>query len=287
MPLLNAPLPRMAGRLSFMRAACSNLEDVRVGDLVIVGLPVEDIDSPNSGQSLAPRALRETSVYFGWHANPQFAHPVDVDDRRVISAAGMFDRMSDLGDLRAPNLVEGLAEVDRTLGALPATAVYLGGSQALIDQHLSEDARPLVRLGGMSETAALTLAPLSGSDLPPDPQRTQAEIDRLVRDHIGSAQSASVVFDLSVFKTNLSGLCDRPRLGGCTLPEVTRWLSVLGETSVSSIFLTGLNPTLSGMGIIKTGQRLMVTALLGFIYAKLGAARAKPQCSERPEAQRV
>ena len=85
MPLRSAPLPRMAGHLSFMRAQTKAISDVRPGDLAVLGVPFEDTSAPYAGQSLAPRALRETSVYFGWHANPQFSHPVDIDARQDIS----------------------------------------------------------------------------------------------------------------------------------------------------------------------------------------------------------
>ena len=74
MPLRSAPLPRMAGHLSFMRAQPKTISDLQRGDLAVLGLPFEDTCAPFAGQSLAPRALRETSVYFGWHANPQFSH---------------------------------------------------------------------------------------------------------------------------------------------------------------------------------------------------------------------
>ena len=84
MPLRSAPLPRMAGHLSFMRAQTKAICDVRPGDLAVLGVPFEDTSAPYAGQSLAPRALRETSVYFGWHANPQFSHPVDIDARQDI-----------------------------------------------------------------------------------------------------------------------------------------------------------------------------------------------------------
>lgn len=84
MPLRSAPLLRMAGHLSFMRAQHKLIHDVRPGDLAVLGVPFEDTTAPHAGQSMAPRALRETSVYFGWHANPQFSHPVDIDARQVI-----------------------------------------------------------------------------------------------------------------------------------------------------------------------------------------------------------
>jgi agmatinase len=79
-----------------------------------------------------------------------------------------------------------------------------------------------------------------------------------------------VQFDLSVFETSLGALCDYPRLGGCDLETVAQWLSALGQHEASAIMLTGLNPNRPGMGVVKVGQRLMVTALLAFIYARLG-----------------
>ena len=104
MPLRSAPLPRMAGHLSFMRAQNKAICDVRSGDLAVLGLPFEDTSAPYAGQSLAPRALRETSVYFGWHANPQFSHPVDIDARQDIQTDGLHERLCDLGDiLRGPD----------------------------------------------------------------------------------------------------------------------------------------------------------------------------------------
>ena len=277
MPLLDAPLPRMAGRLSFMRAACGSLDDVQPGGVAIIGLPVEDLDANHAGQSLAPRGLRETSVYFGWHANPQFQHPVDVDDRREISAAGIFERMVDLGDIRAASIPDALCSLQSRLWDRQATAIYLGGNEALINALPGPIVDvPVVRLGGRGVASDLSLAPLSGPGVPPDPSRTAVAVQDMVRAHLGGRNRAIAVFDLSVFATSLSGLCDRPRIGGCTLPEVTLWLSALGGAGVSAVFLTGLNPTLSGMGIIKTGQRLMVTALLSFVYARLGVAHPAP-----------
>ena len=277
MPLLDAPLPRMAGRLSFMRAAYGTLDDVKPGGMAIVGLPVEDPDSTRSGQSLAPRGLRETSVYFGWHANPQFQHPIDVDNRREISAAGIFERMVDLGDLRTASMEEALCVLQPLLWNRMATTVYLGGNARTVDALLAHFAETrIVRLGGRGNATDLTLAPLSGPGVPSDPTRPRDTVRAMISSHLGGCRHSVAVFDLSVFATSLSGLCDHPRLGGCGLPEVALWLSALGESEVTTIFLTGLNPTLSGMGIIKTGQRLMVTALLSFVYAKLGAAHSTP-----------
>ena len=64
MPLRSAPLPRMAGHLSFMRSQTKAISDVRSGDLAVLGLPFEDTSAPYAGQSLAPRALRETCLLY-------------------------------------------------------------------------------------------------------------------------------------------------------------------------------------------------------------------------------
>jgi agmatinase len=277
MPLLDAPLPRMAGRLSFMRAACGTLDDVKPGGMAIVGLPVEDLESKHSGQSLAPRGLRETSVYFGWHANPQFQHPIDVEDRREISAAGIFERMLDLGDLRATSVETALPALQSLLWERKATTIYLGGNPGIVDALLEPFARSrVVRLGGMGNANDLALAPLSGNGVHSDPDRPPETVRAMLHSFLDGSQQPVAVFDLSVFATSISGLCDNPRIGGCHLPEVALWLSALGEAKVTTIFLTGLNPTLSGMGIIKTGQRLMVTALLSFVYASFGVAHSAP-----------
>jgi agmatinase len=270
MPLLDAPVPRMAGRLSFMRAARKSLDDVRRGDLVIIGLPLEDSNARHQGQTLAPRGLRETSVYFGWHANAQFSHPVDVNDRRRINTSGMFDRMGDLGDLDLSGGSAVLSDLQDHLSINGVDAIFLGGNADSLRPLLAKN--PVVQLGGVGRAGVLSLAPLRGPGVESDPARSTEMIEVIITEHIGTAGTATAVFDLSVFATHLSGLCDRPRLGGSDLPEVARWLTALGKLPVSSVFLTGLNPTLSGMGVIKTGQRLMVTALLRFVYARLGAA---------------
>ena len=131
MPLRSAPLPRMAGHLPFMRAQTKAICDVRPGDLAVLGVPFEDTGAPHAGQSLAPRALRETSVYFGWHANPQFSHPVDIDARQNISTDGLHERLCDLGDISLGSqdavhaaLRAAVSQINNT----GACAVILGGS---------------------------------------------------------------------------------------------------------------------------------------------------------------
>ncbi|WP_171101200.1 MULTISPECIES: arginase family protein [unclassified Ruegeria] len=274
MPLRSAPLPRMAGHLSFMRAQTKAIRDVRPGDLAVLGVPFEDTSAPHAGQSLAPRALRETSVYFGWHANPQFSHPVDIDARQDISTDGLHQRLCDLGDISPGSedaIHAALGAATRQISRNGACAVILGGSDCL--SETVQSALPecqTAQLGGTPNDARdFQIAPLpngGGTACNPDTAAQLAAFSKW-RD---VSKPLFVRFDLSVFETSLSALCDRPRLGGCDLETVVQWLELLGQHEVSAIMLTGLNPNRPGMGVVKVGQRLMVTALLAFIYARLG-----------------
>jgi agmatinase len=280
MPLRSAPLPRMAGHLSFMRAQTKAICDVRPGDLAVLGVPFEDTSAPYAGQSLAPRALRETSVYFGWHANPQFSHPVDIDARQDISTDGLHERLCDLGDI-SPGPDEAihaaLKAATRQISRNGACAIILGGSDRL--SETVQSALPncqTAQLGGTPDDARdFHVAPLlkgGGTTCTVDTTAQLAAFSEW-RD---VSKPLFVRFDLSVFETSLSALCDRTRLGGCDLDTVVQWLSVLGQHEVSAIMLTGLNPNRPGMGVVKVGQRLMVTALLAFIYARLGFGTEDP-----------
>jgi agmatinase len=273
MPLRSAPLPRMAGHLSFMRAQTKAISDVRPGDLAVLGIPFEDTSAPHAGQSLAPRALRETSVYFGWHANPQFSHPVDIDARLDIQTDGLHERLCDLGDISLGQdeaIHEALKLAISQINSNGACAVILGGSD-----HLSETVQTAlpdcqtVQLGGLPRhDRDFHVAPLPNGYATTCKLETAAQLTRLSQWRDAS-KPLFVQFDLSVFETSLSTLCDRPRLGGCDLDTVAKWLSALGQHEVNAIMLTGLNPNRPGMGVVKVGQRLMVTALLVFIYARL------------------
>jgi agmatinase len=274
MPLRSAPLPRMAGHLSFMRAQTKAICDVRSGDLAVLGVPFEDITAPYAGQSLAPRALRETSVYFGWHANPQFSHPVDIDARQAISTDGLHERLCDLGDISPGSEDEihaALKAATSQISRISACAVILGGSDRL--SETVQSALPscqTVQLGGTPrDVRDFHISPL------PNEGGTTCNLDTAAQFAAFAqwrdiSKPLFVRFDLSVFETSLSALCDRPRLGGCDLDTVVQWLSVLGQNKVNAIILTGLNPNRPGMGVVKVGQRLMVTALLAFIYTRLG-----------------
>ncbi len=280
MPLRSAPLPRMAGHLSFMRAQTKAIGDVRPGDLAVLGVPFEDTSAPHAGQSLAPRALRETSVYFGWHANPQFSHPVDIDARQDISTDGLHERICDLGDIASGSedaIHAALRAAISQISGNGVCAVVLGGSDRM--SETVQSALPhcqTAQLGGTPDDARdFHIAPLPNAGGTTCNQDTAAQLAAFSRWRDAS-RSLFVRFDLSVFETSLSALCDQPRLGGCDLDTVMQWLSALGQHEVSAIMLTGLNPNRPGMGVVKVGQRLMVTALLAFIYARLGFGIERP-----------
>tara|TARA_B110000261_G_C13091197_1_gene359988 strand:- start:2201 stop:3073 length:873 start_codon:yes stop_codon:yes gene_type:complete len=274
MPLRSAPLPRMAGHLSFMRSQSKEICDIKSGDLVVLGLPFEDTNSPYAGQSLASRALRETSVYFGWHANPQFSHPVDIDARESIQTDGLHERLCDLGDIRLGDDKEikaSLREATRRINRIGACAIMLGGSYHLSDtvQNALSGCQK-VQLGGIPRNANdFYIAPMQSDFNKICKSNRSAQLNKLSQWRDDS-KPLFVQFDLSVFETSLSVLCDRPRLGGCDLDTVAQWLSAIGKHKVSAIMLTGLNPSRPGMGVVKVGQRLMVTSLLAFIYSRLG-----------------
>jgi hypothetical protein len=58
---------------------------------------------------------------------------------------------------------------------------------------------------------------------------------------------------------------------GLTLSQTRAWLRGFGRRRVAGMALTGLDPMRQGLSTVKTGQRLLVTALLDLVYARLDA----------------
>jgi len=44
----------------------------------------------------------------------------------------------------------------------------------------------------------------------------------------------------------------------------------IAKAPIATLILTGHNPTVNGLSIVKTGQRLIVTALVGYLCSRLG-----------------
>ena len=322
-PLRTAPLPRMAGDLTFMRSRRATSSDLNAENLVILGAPIEDNVGRKSGTRFAPTALRETSVYFGWHANPQFSHPVDIDVRVPIDTSEMHARLVDIGDIPLEGMPAAVAtqSIRATMQRLRktrASAILLGGDDSIVFPAVVEASQRgpvgFIQLGGrlpgaMPSEGNVPLADcsplndlLAGVSIAPSTTAVMACTGRagmeFLRDfkgaggqlwsasdvrwaHAGAIErtakafaettgSLHVHFDVSAFRPSLHGMSERPSFGGLTLPELQRTLGEIGRAPVSSLIVTGLNPTLSGLSVVKTGLRLTVTALLAYIYGRLG-----------------
>lgn len=327
MPLRTAPLPRMAGDLTFMRSRRATIDGVDANHLAILGAPIEDNVGRKCGTRFAPTALRETSVYFGWHANPQFSHPVDIDVRVPIDTSEMHGRLVDIGDIPLEGVPSEIAaQAIRTtmqrLRERRASAILLGGDDSIVhpavaapphgpvgfiqiggrlpgampreEDGQSEDTPPLNRLlsdGAIlpRTTAVLAGAGSAGREFLRDfeaaggslwnasavSQAPSGAIEGLAQTVAAAAGALHVHFDVSVFRPSLHGMSERPAFGGLTLPDLQKALGEIGRAPVSSLIVTGLNPTLSGLSVVKTGLRLTVTTLLAYIYGRLGLEAAR------------
>ncbi|MGB0552259.1 MAG: arginase family protein [Alphaproteobacteria bacterium] len=310
--LRTAPLPRMAGDLTFMRAKRAMLDDLHVDSLAVIGIPFERNTIAASGCRFGPRALRETSVYFGWHVNAQFSHPVDIDARKQISTSSIHDRLVDLGDVTIARQSPSAANtvIQSAIGeihARGASTIILGGDNSIVAPAATahEGSLGLLQFGGTLPSAYGMETPLgqllASKRLRPsntvvvapawNPETNfadefeaaggwllaaqkfkrlpTAELSGLARDLGRRVDSLLVHFDISVFSAALHGMTETPRFGGLTIRDMQPALTAIGQASVSSLMVTGLNPTKNGLSVVKVGQRLIMTALLGYIYGRL------------------
>lgn len=303
----------MAGDLTFMRAKRATLDELRADSLAVIGIPVERNTIAASGCRLGPRALRETSVYFGWHVNAQFSHPVDIDARKQISTASIHDRLVDVGDVtvvgHAPAAIsEAIETAIGEIRARGASTIIIGGDDSIVaPSALAHDGTlGLLQFGGTLPSSDRTDCPLGellGSKrLQPEnalvvaparnpgtgfadefkgaggrllsadcfKQLTAVELTDQACNLGRRVDTLLVHFDISVFSAALHGMTQTPRFGGLTIRDLQPALTAIGQAPVAGLLVTGLNPTKSGLSIVKTGQRLTVTALLGYIYGRLG-----------------
>ena len=300
MPLRTAPLPRMAGHLTFMRVGQAAADDLTTGRIGLVGIPREDTGTRATGARFGPNALRETSVYFGWHANPQFSRPVVIGDRATIDTSSIQARLFDLGDIPTGGLTAEAGDLLirstlRQIANTGASALVLGGDSGIVVPALEgvamETPTARVRIGGRAGAPGpggdvLHFAPhrLASAEASPDRGANRrrivsarqvagldaAAISRMAERAAGG-RSLAVHLDLSALNSCWHGASDMPRFDGLTLSGLRRLLTGLGRLPVAILVVTGLNPTLSGLATVKTGQRLLVTALLDYICARLGA----------------
>lgn len=322
--LRSGPLPRMAGDLTFMRSTRGCVEDLTSNSLAVVGIPMEENTGADVGCRMTPQAIRETSVYFGWHANPQFSHPVDVDVRKQISTSSIHERMTDVGDipveglsnLAASNAIEETIRAIRNRGA--ASIVLSGDTRAvktIVRTQSKNETLGFVQIGGRMPPSLLeadktgrsfigdfvsegVLEPSNIAMIAPA-RAPSREVAQQFRDHGSYLYSANHVMstpahqlrsvfqtisqevdslivnlDLSALASPLHGMSPIRRIDGVSVSRLQALLTDVGQTPVSTLIVSGMNPTVNGMSIVKTGQRLLMTALLGYIYGRLGILKS-------------
>lgn len=330
MPLRSAPLPRMAGDLTFMRTRRATFDDLHPDHIAILGAPIESNVGLKTGCRFGPDALRETSVYFGWHANPQFSRPVEIDARTAVDTSSISEQVVDIGDIplngvpkeAAMTAIRDTVEAVRKRGA---SIILLGGDDDIVLPAIAggavEGPTAFIQIGGRlpgsmaSETGPSdALAPpikqllIAGNITPgasvviagaqnPGIEFTQgftasggrilghrevsdmtaADITELATELARQAPGLQVHFDLSAVNPSLHGMTETPRFGGLAVPTIRTLLGAIGQAPVSNLIVTGLNPTLSGLSVVKTGQRLLVTTLLSFLYGRLGLQDAETE----------
>ena len=312
--LRSGPLPRMAGRLTFMRSPQAGLGDLSFGTIAVMGVPIEANFGSRCGCRFGPLALRETSVYFGWHANPQLAQPMDIATRKPFGASTIHQRLLDLGDVPVDTVASHL--VSQTLrdavmkvvsrGAIP---LLLGGDRSItapsfsgVLKGMNQRPTPAGRVGYIQLGGQL---PLATSDLVepsntvyvcPNPDadysfvQTFKElggtiftahdiecngVDSVIRSALELAgnggQGIYASFDLSVVSSDWHGMTNRPAFDALDGATTAKALSILGDGPVVALDVVGLNPALNQLSVVKTGQRLIVSCLLGFIQSRTSA----------------
>ena len=329
--LRSGPLPRMAGRLTFMRAPEASIADTAAESIAVLGVPIESNAGRRAGCRFGPLALRETSVYFGWHANPQLAQPMDATTRKPFGAGTIHQRLVDLGDIavdtaasdRMHARLSGAVRQVVERGAMP---LLLGGDASITapafrgvaDAALSSGEPRVGRVGFIQIGGELPcqksgqprlgkfsgpplndllangwLDPSSAVCICPHPLASRGFVQwfqraggtiftvrDIEREGIDTVIHAALKqagrggsgfytnFDLSAISAHWHGMSNLPQFDAMDGATAARALALLGEGPVAAMDVTGLNPTLSELSVVKTGQRLLVSCLLGFIQTR-------------------
>tara|TARA_B100001059_G_scaffold42827_2_gene34650 strand:- start:2757 stop:3752 length:996 start_codon:yes stop_codon:yes gene_type:complete len=321
MPLRTAPLPRMAGHLSFMRSVRAKVEDLSSGTLAVIGVPMEGSKNLKSGARFSPLSIRETSVYFGWYANPQFSNPINIDEHEVFDTSSINERLFDLGDIPILGQTKLKAEelINHSIAQIynrNATSIVLGGDSSIIspvcrgiangksaayiqiggktpgtsntklDHQSSAPLCSLLASGEVKLEDTCILAPaenpsveflkelsgvgakiFSSSQLK---DMNSKEIADLSLSLSNRELPVIVNLDLSSVSSELHGMSEQPVFNGMSLKLLRQVLVALASAPIATLILTGHNPTINGLSVVKTGQRLIVTALVGYLCSRLG-----------------
>ncbi len=322
MPLRIEPLPRMAGHLSFMRTPRAGFDDLQPGMVAALGLALDGTGCVAGLSRFSPTALRETSAYFGSHFSTNMKAAMDIDRRRVLDGGLMSGRLVDLGDLcvegLAPSAVPALvASAVAAVASRRAIPLLLGGDLDLVPAALEglrcgrpaqgdDTGTPWIQLGGSPPTgrdhtpaARLACTPQTAepaqSRQPSSPgaewdaQRLRALPEGSLAQTLGLLTGGRPVFvgiDLGAWAAPWHGAQRDAPFDGLGLREVRRVLTAIGGLPLAGVAITGLDATRSGLSTVKTGQRLVLTALLDLLYQRLTeapAAHEGPCGTESPE----
>jgi len=318
--LRTLPLPRLAGRLTYMRSKMLEISELTIEHLAIMGIPYENTDEELKGYQYSPLAIRETSVYYGWFSNPQFkSAPIDIVTRKKVDTGCINQRLVDIGDISVTGLNKEQAEkkiynICKELKKTQSASIILGGDEGIVYSACKgltgNNKIGFIQLGGVmpsntDNTVDLSIQRLLNEEIInysnmmfvsplTNPTIEFAKEFRSLEGTIVSTSSLRnlkgnyrglfsnlknkteevvVVLDISALDSSLHGMTEIPKFNGLTLIEIQNLLIAFGQLPIKSLIITGLNPTLNGLGIVKTGQRMLVTALLKFIYSRLGLLR--------------
>jgi len=281
----------MAGHLPFMRGRPTTMDAVGPGVVAAFGAPL----AHDGRTDLAPLAMRETSAYFGSHFNANMKAAMDIDQRRRLRSAAIAGTVIELGDL-VPDPTTGFEEPIRSAVAQlcrrDAIPLMLGGHRRCIapairgfrDSQRDASGIAVLLIDAAPEAQAMQandVAVIVGPRSPSEPGEDMAsvELGALRQDPEGAAISAlrhlgtrpvHIALDASAIAAQWHGASAEAGFDGLSLSECRAFLRRLGTARVASLSITGLDPAINGLSLVKTGQRLLLTAVLDLIYARLG-----------------
>ncbi len=246
MPLRDAPVPRMAGHLPFMRGPVRTLEEVLPGQIAVFGA---GLGAGTQDAACGPLGLRETSSYFGSHFTSNMKAAMDVDQRRILDSAVVACQIVDLGDI---DFTRSNADPGTSIATITSAICQCGGLPMMLGgaTRLAEPMRRGLESGLGHHVAAVPL------DLNP---------------HASDEESILVIVDVTAVASSWHGASPCSRFAGLSLSEMRRRLRRLGTQNLEGIAVTGLEPARAGLSTVKTAQRLLVTGVLDLIYAHLDA----------------
>ena len=295
MPLLSAPLPRMAGHLPFMRGRYGSLEDVRSNMIAAFGLRLGDKDRAD----LAPLAFRETSAYFGSHFNANMKSAMDIDQRKVLDSASIANLVVDLGDLSINQTITELendaVSVLKEISDRQAIAFIFGGDLSFIkklyaqlnkDNNVFKEAILVSIVANqinvkicqgmaVSDKSASGIFTCSDSGiafrLVDIPMHLNEIADTIIK--YASTKKVLLALDASAFACHWHGSNIYADFNGISLSACRKLFRKIGGINIVCVALTGLDPTRNGLSVVKTGQRLMLTAILDVLYTRLNVLK--------------